>query len=798
MPVMRPGALVCAVLLAASSIAVDVRAQSSPVVFINEFHYDNGGTDQGEFIEIAGPAGTDLSAYALELYNGANGLRYDADPLSGTIPDQDNGFGTVALPYAVNGIQNGAPDGIALVRGTAVIQFLSYEGTFTAADGTAAGMTSVDIGRFEAGSEPAGLSLQLQGAGTEYGHFTWSTPIAHTPGAVNTGQAFAGEPPPPPPPPLPPPASPVMINEVDSDTPGSDSAEFIELYDGGAGSTALDGLVVVLFNGSNDLSYAAFDLDGRSTDVNGYFTLGNAGVAGVNLVFPGNTLQNGQDAVALYAGSASDFPNGSAVTTAGLIDAIVYDTDDADDPGLLVLLTPGQPQVNENGRGAGAGHSMQRCDNGAGGARHTASYTQLEPTPAGVNVCGGIVTPRTIPEIQGSGLTTPFAGQRVSTEGVVTALKSNGFFLQAAAPDADPATSEGIFVFVGGAPAVSPGDAVRVRGTASEFFDLTQVAASGADVTVLSSGHALPPAVTLTPGILDPAGTLSQLERLEGMRVEAASLTAIAGTNQFGEIFTVLTGTPRPFREPGISRSQPLPAGAPATVPRFDDNPERLMIDTDARLGSTAVQVSSGAVFSGVAGPLDYTFGDYKIVPEAEPSFAAGMTPAPAPPAAADEFTVASMNLLNFSSTAPDVALKLQKIALAIRQAMGLPDVIGVEEVMDVETLRALADRVNADVAAAGGGAPGYQAILLEGTDAFEGEDIDVGFLVKTSRVSVGSVVQEGRDAEQEEEWQRLSERDEVFGRNGEIETKDEGERVRERNQQQLDQDDDLPAVPQQ
>ena len=84
--------------------------------------------------------------------------------------------------------------------------------------------------------------------------------------------------------PPPPVATNVIINELDSDTPGTDAAEFVELYDGGAGDTALDGLVVVFYNGSNDLSYAAFDLDGFHTNASGYFTLGNAGVPGVDFV----------------------------------------------------------------------------------------------------------------------------------------------------------------------------------------------------------------------------------------------------------------------------------------------------------------------------------------------------------------------------------------------------------------------------------------------------------------------------------------------------------------------------------
>src|SRR6185369_8821 len=118
-----------------------------------------------------------------------------------------------------------------------------------------------------------------------------------------------------------PPATNVIINEIDADTPGSDTAEFIELYDGGVGNTSLNGLVLVLFNGANDLSYNAFDLDGKTTDANGYFVIGNAAVPGVDQVLSNGFLQNGQDAVALYAANGSDFPNGTAVTTTNLRDA---------------------------------------------------------------------------------------------------------------------------------------------------------------------------------------------------------------------------------------------------------------------------------------------------------------------------------------------------------------------------------------------------------------------------------------------------------------------------------------------
>src|SRR5687768_8667852 len=68
-------------------------ARAATAVFINEIHYDNTGTDAGEFVEVAGPAGTDLTGYSIVLYNGASPFgSYDTDALSGTIPNQQNGY----------------------------------------------------------------------------------------------------------------------------------------------------------------------------------------------------------------------------------------------------------------------------------------------------------------------------------------------------------------------------------------------------------------------------------------------------------------------------------------------------------------------------------------------------------------------------------------------------------------------------------------------------------------------------------------------------------------------------------
>ena len=169
-----------------ATITVSARPAGLPDLYISELHYDDAGTDEGEAVEVNGPAGADLSGWSLVLYNGSNGASYGTLPLTGTIPAMCDGRGVVVVPGPASGIQNGDPDGIALVGpGDVVVEFISYEGIMTATNGPANGMTSVDIGVRENGV-PEGQSLQRRGA-------TWFGPVANTFGACN------GDGPPPPP-----------------------------------------------------------------------------------------------------------------------------------------------------------------------------------------------------------------------------------------------------------------------------------------------------------------------------------------------------------------------------------------------------------------------------------------------------------------------------------------------------------------------------------------------------------------------------------------------------------------------
>lgn len=181
------GALVAASLLAGPAGPATAAPPTSP--FVSEIHYDNAGADTGEFVEVQVPAGTTISGWTVALYNGSNGTVYGTL----TLPDTTApATGAVAVAVAAPGLQNGSPDGLALVDGTGtVVQFLSYEGTLTATDGPANGTTSTDIGVAESGSDPAGDSLSRV---EQDGTLVWQGPAPATRGQVNPAAA----PPPPP------------------------------------------------------------------------------------------------------------------------------------------------------------------------------------------------------------------------------------------------------------------------------------------------------------------------------------------------------------------------------------------------------------------------------------------------------------------------------------------------------------------------------------------------------------------------------------------------------------------------
>ncbi|HET8796740.1 MAG TPA: hypothetical protein VFO89_03575, partial [Thermoanaerobaculia bacterium] len=375
-----------------------------------------------------------------------------------------------------------------------------------------------------------------------------------------------------------------------------------------------------------------------------------------------------------------------------------------------------------------------------------------------------------IHDIQGPGASSPIVGASVTTRGIVTGVRSNGFFIQEpdASVDADPATSEGVLVFTSSAPpaAAVVGAYVQVTGTVTEFVPsadplqppLTELTAP--TVVQLSTGNPLPAAIPLTATFPDPAGVHDQLERLEGMRVSAASLTVVGPTlgslseanatsTSTGVFYGVITGVPRPFREPGIQAPDPAPSGGGTIppIPRFDSNPERIRVDSDGLVGGPLIDVNAGAAVTGLIGPLDYTFRTYTILPDpgAAIGVTGGATATSVTAPTGQEFTVASYNVQRFFDTADDAGKsdvvltaaafdkRLAKASLGIRNNLRMPDIVAFSEMENLTTLQALAARISADAIAATQPDPLYNAYLVEGNDV---GGIDVAFLVKTATVA--------------------------------------------------------------
>ncbi len=561
--------------------------------WINEFHYDNASTDAGEFIEIAGTAGTDLSGWSLVLYNGNPTQRtaYNTLNLIGTIADQQNGFGT--LSFAISGIQNGnstgtEPDAIALVNGSTVVQFLSYEGSFVASGGAADGMTSTDIGIFQAGTEPVGSSLHLVGTGDDYADFTWAATSDDSPGAVNAGQSFGGGAP----------AETVSINDVSiaEGDAGTTLLTFTVTRSGNTGAFTLD------FATADGTATAADD-DYEATSGTLSFTAGGDLSQTISVIVNGDTTPEANETLSVVLSNLTNATGTTTISDAEGVGTIANDE--------LIFTEIAAIQ--------GAGH-------------RSPLVTTLTGSPTGTG---------NVAQSGNSG------SARYNVEGVVTAIATNGFYIQDATPDADAATSDGIFVFTSSAPVatITVGETVRILNTqVSEFraaannLSVTQISAtvSGASIVELGGNTVIAPIVIGGPGgLIPPAGTVEDdgftsydpatdsldfWESLEGMLVQIANPVAISLTSEFRtrdpanssnaagppneEIWVLAEGT----YDPAIL----TPRGVPLLTPT-DTNPERIQID-DLTPGVDLPGVAPGAVLESVTGVVNYDFQSYEVL----------------------------------------------------------------------------------------------------------------------------------------------------------------------------------------
>lgn len=376
----------------------------------------------------------------------------------------------------------------------------------------------------------------------------------------------------------------------------------------------------------------------------------------------------------------------------------------------------------------------------------------------------------------------------VRVTGIVTARTKTGFFLQSPddKTDGNPNTSEGIFIYTRDEPSgeATVGNLVSASGTVTEFrpraepnsLPITEISMQkGRDVVQVLSKAELPKPVVLTVDDFK-LNTIDQLEKYEGMRVTVAELTVVAPTNgrvdnknntsvSDGVFYGVLKGLPKPFREPGYNlydyiflsdKEKEEFRKANPKLKIFDANPERLRIESGAQLGSQAIDVPALTELKNVTGVMHYAYQAYAILTDTttRPAVVSYFKHPNMPPPTDRQFSVAGMNVENLFDeiddpdikedlvTAESFAKRLKKISLAVRNVMQSPDVIGVVEAENLAVLKRLAEKINADTEAAGKPNPKYEAYLIDGND---GRGIDVGFLVKSSRIKVVDTKQLGK-----------------------------------------------------
>ncbi len=384
------------------------------------------------------------------------------------------------------------------------------------------------------------------------------------------------------------------------------------------------------------------------------------------------------------------------------------------------------------------------------------TYFDCIPTPGTANGSAGCNDPvpleLTIPEIQGDSFVSPYDGEMVSTTGIITLFSADGrsFWMQDAAGDNNPATSDGLYIYRGAdGRNLSIGDHVLVVGAVSEFVStsspasqpLTEIAFPGA-VEVLSRGHSLPAPVLLStlPNELLTDGLLFW-EPLEGMRVRLFKVTVAAPTNGFGE-FTVVT---LPNMTPGsgfFAQVSQLLLGERPEPQYVDYNPERIIIDNGA-LDTPDLRPGDSARH--MVGVVDYAFGAYRLQLES----ISGVFAKPLPTGAVSSrdgrngnLTITTFNVENLfdlvdnptkddegsTPTPEELETQLTKLTQAIILELRSPAILVVQEVENTAILQELGNRINAQAGT------NYTATSFETSD---GRGIEVGFLWDENRVNL-------------------------------------------------------------
>ena len=747
-------AVICTVAFAIALPVVGLvpAAAVSSTLVVNEIDYDQASTDTAEFLEIKNVSGAPLAldGYAVRLVNGTGGgaAVYQTIALPSATLAAGDYFVICANTATVddcdldaspdsNLIQNGNPDAVAVTLGETIVDTISYGGVTGAPYTEGAGSTTDDSTQTD-----LGISRFPDGSDTDQNEIDVGRRCI-TPGAANASASTGCEPVEP---------GALVVNEIDYDQPGTDGAEFLEIKNAGDVAVDLDPYAIQLVNGTGSLAsvYQTIDLPATTLAGDGYFvTCANtATVTGCDLdVAPDtNLIQNGApDAVAItLGGTVVDTVSYEGNTGAPYTEGTGIGLED--DPAVVHLGISRLPDGTDTGQNDV--DLSARCI--------TPGLTNSSATQD----CQPPVVAR-IRDIQAATHFSPLDDRAVAdVTGIVTVVRNNGFWFQDPAPDADPATSEGILVFTGSAPSVSIGDAILVNGVADEFFpggvdttNLSTTEITSPAIQLVSSGNPLPPATVIGAGgrlpptdVIDDDATgdvntsgtfdaatdgIDFYESLEGMRVQVNDAVAVGPTNAFGEVPVV--------GDDSASAGIDTIRGGVVIAPD-DFNPERILLD-DTLMPTPIVDVGDGFT-TPVVGVMDYSFGNFKLNVTASLTRVDGGLDQETTRAPRDrEIAVATYNVENLdSSDGPAFARHAELIVDHLRS----PDLIAIEEIQDNDGLTdstvtdasATWDALVAAIVAAGG--PAYEYRQIDPVDDQDGGqpggNIRVGFLFRVDR----------------------------------------------------------------
>ncbi|PVE11950.1 endonuclease [Streptomyces scopuliridis RB72] len=559
--------------------------------------------------------------------------------------------------------------------------------------------------------------------------------------------------------------------------------DFIELGNAGDGPFDLTGWSVQYLSGS-PTSTSKWQV----TEINGAIPAGGSYLIEEAKGSGGDTALPAPDAAGTIAMSASSGTIALVRSTTPL--TCLTAADCAADTNVKDLVGFGTAAVRETSPATGADntHSVARDAALTDTDNNSADFSGATPTPrnsTGAGGGGGEPSPTPSPtnttpgelrihDIQGATRISPQAGKTVTNvPGVVTAVRgtgsSRGFWIQDTAPDDNPATSEGVFVFTGSStPQVKAGDSVLVTAKVTEYYPGGQSSGSqsvteltGATTVVLSSGNPLPAAelidATTLPETYAPDAkglsieslplkpgsyALDWFESREGMLVQIGDSRVVGASNAYGE--TWVTTKPK---------QNPTPRGGTVYPSYAEVNSGRLLIGS---LTGDKPAANVGDTLAGTTtGPLDYAnYGGYGLQATTLGTVkSGGLKPEVATKGKTDELSVATYNVENLDPTDPQA--KFDRLAEGIVKNLATPDIVSLEEIQDNNGAKddgtVAADKTLAQFVAAiqAAGGPAYDWRSVDPADKADGGEpggnIRNVFLFNPKRV--GFVDRPGGDA---------------------------------------------------